>query len=181
MKDPNRPADLTLFEEAVADVAPLHHEGAEPYRQRRPPRPLPQPKLKDRDPPDALSEAEVETGELLLFARPGVQRRLVQDLQRGHIPVDLELDLHGLTSAFAEELLDQFLADCRRKRARCVRIIHGKGTRSADQQPVLKRKVNYWLRLREEVLAFSSATHRDGGSGAVYALLRNPRKTTGHP
>jgi len=42
---------------------------------------------------------------------------------------------------------------------------------------VLKRKVNYWLRLHEEVLAFCSATRRDGGTGAVYLLLRNPEKS----
>ena len=42
---------------------------------------------------------------------------------------------------------------------------------------MLKQKVNYWLRLRDEVLAFCSATRRDGGSGAVYVLLRNPRKS----
>lgn len=37
-------------------------------------------------------------------------------------------------------------------------------------------EVNYWLRLRPEVLAFCSATRRDGGTGAVYVLLRNPAK-----
>lgn len=181
MANTERPVELSLFEEAVADVAPLEHDGAEPYRQRRPPHPLLQPHYKDPDGPRALVEEEVETGDFLLFARPGVQKRLVQDLQRGHIPVELELNLHGLTASFAEELLERFLADCRRQRVRCVRIIHGKGARSAGQQPVLKRKVNYWLRLREEVLAFSSATRRDGGTGALYALLRNPRKTLNHP
>ena len=59
---------------------------------------------------------------------------------------------------------------------RCVRIIHGKGSRSEEGQPVLKHKVNYWLRCRDEVLAFTSATGRDGGTGALYVLLRNPRK-----
>ena len=59
---------------------------------------------------------------------------------------------------------------------RCAHIIHGKGYRSGERQPVLKRKVNYWLRLRPDVLAFCSATPRDGGTGAVYVLLRNPDK-----
>lgn len=178
MNHPLPPSDQGLFEEAVADVAPLHHEGAEPYRRPRSPHPLPQPRLKAPDQPATLAESEVETHELLLFVQPGVQRRLVLDLQRGRIPVDLELDLHGLTVAFAQELLERFLTDCRQQRVRCARIIHGKGTRSADQQPVLKRKVNYWLRLHPEVLAFTSATPRDGGSGALYVLLRNPRKAS---
>jgi len=61
-------------------------------------------------------------------------------------------------------------------RVRCARIIHGKGIRSSSAQPVLKQKVNYWLRLHDEVLAFCSATRGDGGTGAVYCLLRNPNK-----
>jgi DNA-nicking Smr family endonuclease len=119
---------------------------------------------------------ERKTHDFLLFSRPGVQRRVLADLQRGDIEVDLELDLHGLTVAYAQQLLDDFLTECARRRVRCARIIHGKGYRSTEGQPVLKRKVNYWLRLYEQVLAFCSATRRDGSTGAVYVLLRNPDK-----
>lgn len=38
--------------------------------------------------------------------------------------------------------------------------------------PVLKQKVNLWLRQRQDVLAFCSALRRDGGTGALYVLLR---------
>lgn len=98
------------------------------------------------------------------------------DLQRGAIAVELELDLHGLRVVEAQEVLAQFLAECRRRRTRCALIVHGKGFRSDGRQPVLKQKVNYWLRLRQEVLAFCSARRQDGGTGAVYVLLRNPAK-----
>jgi DNA-nicking Smr family endonuclease len=37
---------------------------------------------------------------------------------------------------------------------------------------VLKQKVNDWLRQKNEVLAFCSARPNDGGSGAVYVLLK---------
>ncbi|RMD71241.1 MAG: DNA mismatch repair protein MutS, partial [Gammaproteobacteria bacterium] len=59
------------------------------------------------------------------------------------------------------------------RRYRCVRIVHGKGRRSA-RQPVLKQKVNGWLRARDEVLAFCSARPHHGGTGALYVLLRRP-------
>ncbi|MHB8428784.1 MAG: Smr/MutS family protein, partial [Acidiferrobacterales bacterium] len=36
----------------------------------------------------------------------------------------------------------------------------------------LKGKVNSWLRQKDEVLAFCSAPRQDGGTGAVYVLLR---------
>jgi DNA-nicking Smr family endonuclease len=37
---------------------------------------------------------------------------------------------------------------------------------------VLKREVDRWLRRWEPVLAFVSARQADGGTGAVYVLLR---------
>jgi len=177
MRKPLHKSEAKLFRESVGDAEPIETDRAEPFRRRPPPLPIVQPAmLRERGAGAVLSEAEVETGDFLLFSRPGVQKRLLADLQRGHINVDLELDLHGLTSAYAEQVLEEFLRDCSRRSIRCARIIHGKGSRSEDRQPVLKRKVNYWLRLYEEVLAFCSATRRDGGTGAAYVLLRNPDK-----
>lgn len=176
MKESIPASDLDLFRAAVADAQPLHHDQeAEPYRRRRLPVPRPRPEPPDEDELGGLSEAEVETLEYLEFARPGVQLRLLQELKRGALAVALELDLHGLTADLARETLREFLRVCAERRVRCARIIHGKGTGSG--QPVLKRKVNYWLRLRKDVLAFCSATRRDGGTGAVYVLLRSPRKS----
>jgi DNA-nicking Smr family endonuclease len=177
MKKHIQQADVELFREQVQDTEPLRHEVAEPYRQRPPPIPRPRPvALPGENGGSTLSESEVETHEYLLFARPGIQQRLLADLQRGAIQVGLEVDLHGLTAEVAQRVLAEFLTECGHRRVRCARIIHGKGTRSSSQQPVLKRKVNYWLRLYDQVLAFSSATRRDGGTGAVYVLLRNPNK-----
>jgi DNA-nicking Smr family endonuclease len=53
-----------------------------------------------------------------------------------------------------------------------VRIIHGKGNRSNHKGPVIKTKINNWLRQHERILAFHSARPVDGGTGAIYVLLR---------
>jgi DNA-nicking Smr family endonuclease len=173
-------SETNLFREAVDDAVPMAAEHAEPFRRRPAPVPIEQPPdLRADERRAGLSEHEIETPEYLLFSRPGIQRRVLGELQRGYIPVDLEVDLHGLTAVYAARVLDDFFEECARQRVRCARVIHGKGSRSADGPPVLKRKVNYWLRLREEVLAFASATRRDGGTGAVYVLLRNPDKASG--
>jgi DNA-nicking Smr family endonuclease len=50
--------------------------------------------------------------------------------------------------------------------------VHGKGNGSWQKQPVLKNKLNQWLRQRDEVLAFCSARPCDGGTGAIYVLLK---------
>ena len=56
-----------------------------------------------------------------------------------------------------------------------MRIIHGKGKSSEGKLPVLKGKVNAWLRQWDQVLAFCSARPNDGGTGAVYVLLSRGR------
>jgi DNA-nicking Smr family endonuclease len=168
--------DLDLFREIVGEVKPVPQQRAEPHH----PRPKPQPRFtreaEQRVMIDALSDAfepdEHETGEELLYCGPGVQQSTFRKLRRGQIIVRAELDLHGLTSAEARPAVAEFLQASRRLGIRCVRIIHGKGLGSRHRGPVLKTKLNIWLRQREEVLAFASARPVDGGTGAVYVLLR---------
>ena len=86
-----------------------------------------------------------------------------------------------------------FLNDALKHGLRCVRVVHGKGLRSRNAEPVLKRKIGNWLAQRDEVLAFVQARVEDGGSGAVMVLLkakgtkrgegraRGKNKTAGRP
>ena len=79
--------------------------------------------------PTPLSEAEVETHDFLLFARAGVQKRLLADLQRGYIEVGLELDRgqSGLPFLISVLLFHSFLSffDKFRKHIRVTEIITG--------------------------------------------------------
>ena len=100
----------------------------------------------------------------------------MRKLRRGHWVIQDELDLHGFTVPDARELLVEFLALCARKGLRCVRIIHGKGLRSKNRQPVLKQKVANWLMRRDEILAFCQARPTEGGGGAVVVLLKGGRR-----
>ena len=118
-----------------------------------------------------LADATTIGGELS-FQRAGVRTQVMRRLRRGLYPVEDELDLHGLTQTAARERLADFLERGRDTGARCVRIIHGKGYRSGVRGPVLKTAVNLWLRRHSDVLAFVSARAIDGGTGAVYVLLR---------
>ncbi len=173
--------DFALFRSEMKGVAPIQQDKrVTPWRPRIPPRPLDHPALEDEEALDQLSEHEIETGDELGWFRPGLQNRVFQDLRRGRFEVEFELDLHGLTVAFAKVILEEFFQECRMRQIRCARIIHGKGLGSQGRQPVLKRMVNLWLRQRDEVLAFCSATSRDGGTGAAYVLLRSANKQRGN-
>lgn len=165
-----------LFRDAVSDVQRLKQDRVPPFRARR--KPVPEQSLRDAHEvmQSLLSgehdHVEVETGEELLFVRSGVQSSVSRKLRRGHYAIEAELDLHGQRVPDAHELIKRFLRDARLQGKRCVRIIHGKGLSSDDKLPILKGKVSVWLRRKDEVLAFCSATPNDGGTGAVYVLLK---------
>ena len=168
--------EVELFRKSVGEVNRLRDDRVRP----RQPRPRPVPKSTrhegERAREDMLSDApydlESETGEQLVFARAGTASRTLKRLRRGQIRVGAELDLHGKTVAEAQQALPPFLEECGSLGIRCVRLIHGKGFGSPDGRPVIKFKLDRWLRLRDDVLAFSSARPMDGGTGAMYVLLK---------
>jgi len=165
-----------LFRQSVGEIRRLNHDKAMPAARQPSPHPVQTQLDEQRVIQDLLSSehdpAELETGDEIAYARPGLQHSLLRRLRRGQFSVGAVLDLHGMTVAMAREALTLFITDARRADNRCVRIIHGKGRGSRFGQPVLKQKLNLWLRQRDEVLAFCSARPVDGGTGAVYVLLR---------
>ena len=168
--------DRALFRQAVGKVRRLKDDRAYPQRARSTSRPRGRtPAVRPTDSP-GLAESEwipdVGPSDVLSFTSAGVQRRETERLRRGQYKVEADLDLHGRTVSDASTALDRFLDDSRRHGRRCVRVVHGKGFGSPSGQPVMKAHVDRWLRNRSEVLAFCSATPPDGGTGALYVLLR---------
>jgi DNA-nicking Smr family endonuclease len=178
-RSPEGPAggEADLFRSTVGDVTPLRHAGRVLHELARP-QPLPLQTWRDeraalRESLDGIPPgSDIETGEELSFVRAGVGAHVLRKLRRGHWIIQDELDLHGFNSADARELLGEFLAQCARKGLRCVRIVHGKGLRSKNRQPVLKSKLAVWLMRRDEILAYCQARPTEGGSGAVVVLLK---------
>jgi len=170
--------ESALFRDAVRDAIPLEAPLRAPLVANLP-SPLPvQSLLDDRD---ALAESaagflsweqSLDTGEEACFLREGLGREVVRKLRRGHWIVQDRVDLHGLNREEARRLLSAFLRACIKRGLRCVRIIHGKGLRSPNREPVLKGKVQHWLAQRDEVLAFCQAPQAQGGSGALLVLLK---------
>jgi len=118
------------------------------------------------------ADAVEQLGEEIAFRRPGLPERTFRQLRRGHFRIEAEADLHGLNVDRAKFLLREFICESAAYGLGCVRVIHGKGLGSGPGGPVLKGNVQRWLMQWEEVLAFVTARARDGGSGAVYVLLR---------
>jgi len=122
---------------------------------------------------DTLSDDFIPAcDDYLEFMRPGVQKSYLKQIRNGKIPIEEEIDLHGYRRDDARQTLLSFLDHAQLHEYRLVKIVHGKGYNSNDNKPVLKAMVNKWLQNIPEVLAFVSATPRDGGIGAVYVLLK---------
>ena len=104
----------------------------------------------------------------------GLDKRTAQRLRRGQMPIEARLDLHGLTQAEAHHALNGFLGDAQAAGKRSVLVITGKG-RVDQGYGVLRRAVPHWLNLphnRGRIIAVHDAQPRDGGSGALYVLLK---------
>lgn len=168
--------DKNLFRDAVGPVRPVrsdrHHE--------RPPPPRPVPHRRQSDEAQVLEElanapidfSSAETGEEISFLRPGLQRRVLTRLRRGHWRIQDEIDLHSMNLEAARNSIRDFLEHAARERFTCIKIIHGKGLRSGPGGPQLKRLAASLLSRHSRVAAFASAPPHDGGTGAVYILLK---------
>ena len=183
--------DMVLWQRVITEVTPLKStiELAEfaaifaqfdhlaqpvakpPGRTQRPPvkparLPLAAP-LSAPAPAKKANPVDLRQGE-----RAGIDGRTQRRLFRGDVPVDRRLDLHGLTAARAESRLAQFIETAACDGCRCVLVITGKGA------GILRGHVPDWLKrqpLSPYILALAEARPHDGGSGALYVLLRRQR------
>ncbi|BCX89897.1 hypothetical protein MIN45_P2271 [Methylomarinovum tepidoasis] len=168
--------DEDLFREAMADARPLRcdkvpiRHAARPtpgqdYRREAARRPL--------DDSNFLPTSFIEPlppHAILEYRRPGLQDGVFRKLRRGEYPAEALLDLHAMTVEQARREVYHFVQTCLQQSVRCALIIHGKGT---PQSPgLLKGCLLRWLPLLPEVMAFHSAPRHQGGSGALYVLVR---------
>ena len=169
--------DASLFRRLMNGTVPLRHAQKAPEHKPKAP---PRARFRRRDERQVLRESmqadidetESSSGEQLRFQRASVGKRTMRKLARGNFSVQSEIDLHGMVIPEARSALQEFISESARRGYTCIRVIHGKGLGSGRRGPVLKGKVNHWLRHWDDVLAFASARQVDGGTGAIYVLLR---------
>ena len=171
--------DRKLFRAAMSDVRPFEND-----RVDASPAPPPlEPTQRQLDEAAVVKELlshpydpnEWMTGEELQWLRPGQQKRILTRLRRGHYAVRDELDLHHMNEEAAARAIHWFIEESLVEGHSCVRIIHGKGLRSRGL-PILKLLTARLLPRLAPVIAFTSARLVDGGSGAVYVLLKQPKQ-----
>lgn len=177
--------DAALLEKAFKDVEPL--EGRKVGKRGVLPNQKPKPRkaiLSRKAPtPDLKRPKHKPLPELKHGSAPGVDKRTTHRFKKGRLGVEGRLDLHGHTQAEAYGALSSFLELAQSSGKRCVLIVTGKGgqlTQDAESgldraTGVLKDMTPRWLNQmpnRARVLSFTHARPEDGGSGALYVLLK---------
>jgi DNA-nicking Smr family endonuclease len=164
-----------IFRSSVGPVDPVRAaRRVEPFRVLPPP--IPAKRREDElavlhELARAAFDDDVDIEDDASYLRPGLPRDILRKLRRTHWVIQDHLDLHGLGSDAAAIETAAFLAACTRRGLRCVRIVHGKGLRSAGREPVLKGRIRRLLTRGDEVLAFVEPRALQGGGGAVVVLL----------
>jgi DNA-nicking Smr family endonuclease len=180
--------EADLFRREVANVVPL--DPRERDRVVAPPAGDPHRPVLDED-AEALAELSdlvagrsafdiADSDDYVEGTVLGLDPRLLRRLRQGDFVAQAHLDLHGMTAEEARTAVERFLWSAFRAGHRCVLIVHGKGRNSKDQVPVLKTRLKVWLargQWSRLVLAFTSARSCDGGTGALYVLLRRDRSS----
>ncbi|MBF0471199.1 MAG: Smr/MutS family protein [Gammaproteobacteria bacterium] len=182
MKRRRLPAtEREIFRQAVKGVTPLRQNIHPPHHHHPPPAklnhpPLPRSPSTDNLFSDAVEEGQLPTTSPLHYCGNGVQLRQFQRLSRGDLPIEDRLDLHGLRRDQARQEVSHFIQVSLQRQFRVVLIIHGKGSQTRQQQPLLKSLLSYWLQQLDQLLAYCPAQPKDGGDGAIYLLLRRPKR-----
>jgi len=173
--------DGDLFQRTMAEVQPIKKkrglktspgpdiDSAKPKTKAKTPRRVAQ--------PVQPQPRKAEAPPLSADAFAGVDRRTVERMRRGKMPIDARLDLHGSYQDAAQADLNAFISSCAATGCRTVLVITGKGS-VREGGGVLRRRLPDWLNqpnCRPHVLAFSTARPEHGGAGAFYVLLRRRR------
>ena len=106
-----------------------------------------------------------------------IDKRTEMRLQRGQIPIEAVLDLHGMGQMQARDALIRFIKTAQAAGKRHVLVITGKGKRTAEgaESGVLRRMTPKEPPLMDLVLSAKTAKPKDGGEGALSVYLRRTR------
>ncbi len=105
-----------------------------------------------------------------------VDAALQKRFEKGDLPIDGKIDLHGMTLAEAHRRFTQFISRKINEGARFLLVVTGKG--SAENTGVIRKNLPLWCddqNLKPFILKLREAQQKHGGGGATYILLRRQK------
>ena len=147
--------------------------------------PQPNPKLSPKPPTKKTTKRpEVIVSAPRALTSPTMDRRNFNRLQKGQMPIDARLDLHGMTVEQAKLRLKSFLLNAHARGDRVILVITGKGLRSGfdefnrPNRGVIREGLPQWVKDKEiapMIVQITPAHRQHGGDGAFYLYLRRKR------
>ena len=183
-RDTELETDAELWARVARSARPLS-KGRGAATPATPPKPRSKPAAKESS--AAAKPAPKATAKPVPAVRgETLNRQTARHLEKGRLPVEARLDLHGLRQRDAHAALRRFLKSAQGKGYRHVLVITGKGAApdarrsfyEDDERGVLRQAVPHWLSqpdLAQVIVSYSEAPRRLGGEGALYVRLRRAR------
>lgn len=168
--------EFALWRFVTRRVTP-HYGRAVPPAAQAPRHPQPD-EIEPPPPHQPAPPRRVVPAPLALGATAGIDRRTAERFAKGRMPIEGRLDLHGRTLKEAQAAVSGFVRAAASGGQRFVIIITGKG--GPDGRGRIRSEAFHWLdhpSLRPLILAVREAGPHQGGSGALYVLLRRNRST----
>lgn len=105
----------------------------------------------------------------------GIDRKLDKRLKSGNFKIEKVIDFHGLTLDEAFNSLIYNIEKAYENGIRFMLIITGKGKGTKEGCESIKSKIEEWMKhpnISSKVIKYTDAQPKDGGSGAIYVLLK---------
>jgi DNA-nicking Smr family endonuclease len=182
-----KPEDEALWGAVTKDIAPIKRSRVQTTQPvtPKPRHPIRRDSITDMIAPTTSKGPIVSTD--AAGSVTGMDGARARRLQRGSLPIDATLDLHGLTQDKAHRVLTRFLARAQTLDNRVILVITGKGGAPKPDPDnmfretrtgVLRHAVPQWLTEPDNagrVTAWHPAHPRHGGDGALYVVLKRLR------
>ncbi len=125
----------------------------------------------------SLENFTIESEDFLEYKGNGVQNSVFKKLKKAQIPVEENIDLHGMNILDAEMYLQSLLETIDTGFMMCVRVVHGKGYHTdkdtyQNNYPKIKNFTYRYLKQHKRTLAFVSCPPNRGGNGSLLVLLK---------
>ena len=118
----------------------------------------------------AMHNEHIDPEAILAYFQIGLQAKMRKQLKQGNIQIQDRCDLHGYSLDEAQHITHHFLENAFNNHHRSLLLITGKGAHSNDM--TIKSMMHQWLRSHPLVLAYHTAQPKDGGTGALYIILK---------
>lgn len=108
----------------------------------------------------------------------GIDNNTDRKLKAGKIKIDLRLDFHGLTLEEAFDSLIKNINNAYNSGLKLILVITGKGKGTKEDRESIKNSMGKWMKhpnISSKVIKYVDAQKKDGGTGAVYILLKTKK------